>query len=140
MNTNKDIRWHQRFNNYKQAILLLKEACDEDLNGYNDLEKEGLIQRFEFTLELAWKVLKDRMEYDSITLDIVSPKSIIREAYISKYINNPEIWFDMIDSRNSMSHVYDRTSFDEIVQKVKMEYVNVLHEFYLKNAKLVNQK
>ena len=59
---NEDIRWIQRFNNFKRAISLLRSALEERaLSEYSNLEQEGIIQRFEYTLELAWKVLKDRM-------------------------------------------------------------------------------
>ena len=56
-----DIRWQQRFNNFKKAFIQLKEAVE--IEHYSSLEKEGLIQRFEYTYELAWKTLKDFLEY-----------------------------------------------------------------------------
>jgi nucleotidyltransferase substrate binding protein (TIGR01987 family) len=73
----------------------------------SDLEKEGLIKRFEFTLELAWKVLKDKMQDDGIIIDRISPKYVIKQAYSSKYIDNVDIWLSMINDRNLMSHTYN---------------------------------
>ncbi|MBM3437205.1 MAG: nucleotidyltransferase, partial [Bacteroidetes bacterium] len=58
--TNKDIRWIQRFQNYQKAFLRLKEAIETE--ALNELERNGLIQRFEFTIDLAWKVMKDFLE------------------------------------------------------------------------------
>ena len=129
---NEDIRWIQRFNNFKRAISLLRSALEERaLSEYSNLEQEGIIQRFEYTLELAWKVLKDRMEDDGIIIDTISPKGVIRQAFNSKYINNPEIWMHMIGDRNLLSHTYDFDRFSVILQTVKSEYLPVLEEFYL---------
>jgi len=61
---NQDIRWEQRFQNFTRAITLLKEIETLEIDKISFLEKEGIIQRFEFTLELAWKTLKDKMEFD----------------------------------------------------------------------------
>lgn len=132
MNNKTDIRWQQRFNNFKRAVLLLRSALEERaLSEYSNLEQEGIIKRFEYTLELAWKVLKDRMEDDGIIIDTISPKGVIRQAFNSKYINNPEIWMRMIGDRNLLSHTYDFEQFSVILQTVKNEYLPVLDEFYL---------
>lgn len=66
---NQDVHWQQRFNNFQRAFLLLREAMDNDLDGLSQLEKEGIIQRFEYTFELVWKVIKDKMEDDGVILD-----------------------------------------------------------------------
>jgi nucleotidyltransferase substrate binding protein (TIGR01987 family) len=132
MNNKADIRWQQRFNNFKRAVLLLRSALEERaLSEYSNLEQEGIIKRFEYTLELAWKVLKDRMEDDGIIIGTISPKGVIRQAFNSKYINNPEIWMRMIGDRNLLSHTYDFEQFSVILQTVKNEYLPVLDEFYL---------
>ena len=89
---NQDIRWQQRFNNFQRAFLLLREAMDNDLDSLSQLEKEGIIQRFEYTFELVWKVIKDKMEDDGVMLDKISPKAVIRKAYAAKYIQDAETW------------------------------------------------
>ncbi|KZZ12361.1 nucleotidyltransferase, partial [Oleiphilus sp. HI0078] len=104
MTSVSDIRWQQRFKNFQRAFLLLREAVESDIASFSQLEKEGVIQRFEYTFELAWKVLKDKMEFDGIILDQISPKSVVRQAYQSKYINDAETWLRMIGDRNLMSH------------------------------------
>ncbi|MBN2618040.1 MAG: nucleotidyltransferase substrate binding protein [Spirochaetales bacterium] len=128
---NEDVRWKQRFSNFKRAFLLLRDALDGDISKLNQLEKEGVIQRFEYTFELAWKVLKDRMEFDGIIFDIISPKSIIRKAYESKYIDNIDIWFNMIGDRNLMSHTYDENKFEKIIMTVQSEYLKILDRLYI---------
>jgi len=83
-NENQDTRWKQRFSNFSRALSLLREAMEEDLFSLKQLEKEGIIQRFEYTFELAWKVLKDKMEFDGIVLDQISPKTVVRQAFAAK--------------------------------------------------------
>ncbi|TLU57978.1 MAG: nucleotidyltransferase, partial [Chlorobium sp.] len=68
----QDIRWKQRLQNFSRAVNLLREVPELDLHTLSFLEKEGIIQRFEYTLELAWKTLKDKMENDGIILDKIS--------------------------------------------------------------------
>lgn len=58
----KDIRWIQRLDNFQKAVNLLLEVQSMDLDELSQLEKEGIVQRFEYTLELGWKTLKDKME------------------------------------------------------------------------------
>lgn len=127
----EDVRWKQRFSNFKRAFLLLREALDGDISKLNQLEKEGVIQRFKNTFELAWKVLKDRMEYDGIILDRISPKAIARKAFETKFIDNLEIWFNMIGDRNLMSHTYDFTKFEVIIQTIQSDYIHILDKLYI---------
>lgn len=63
MKKEEDVRWIQRFINYRKALLKLSQAVNLIANSFNndkgvdELLKEGLIQRFEYTHELAWKVM-----------------------------------------------------------------------------------
>lgn len=125
-----DIRWKQRFDNFEKAFILLKEAIESDLNQLNQLEKEGIIQRFEYTFELAWKVLKDKMQDDGIILETISPKYFVRKAFETKYINDAETWLLMIGDRNLMSHTYNFSKFEEIILSIKNKYLNILIELY----------
>ena len=128
---NEDIRWKQRFSNFTRAFLLLRDAMENDLSTLNQLEKEGIIQRFEYTFELAWKVLKDKMESDGIVLDHISPKAVVRQAFASKYINDPDTWLKMIGDRNLMSHTYDFVKFEAVIQSIAEAYLPMLDEWYL---------
>jgi nucleotidyltransferase substrate binding protein (TIGR01987 family) len=128
---NQDIRWKQRFANFQRAFLLLRDAIENDIASLNQLEKEGIIQRFEYTFELAWKVLKDRMENDGIVLDKVSPKAIIKQAYQAKYINDAECWLRMMGDRNLISHTYDFVKFEAVIQSIADEYLPMLDDWYM---------
>jgi len=129
-NENQDIRWKQRFSNFSRALSLLREAMEEDLFSLKQLEKEGIIQRFEYTFELAWKVLKDKMEFDGIVLDQISPKTVVRQAFAAKYINDPDTWLKMIGDRNLMSHTYDFVKFEAVIQSIADSYLPMLDEWY----------
>ena len=70
-------------------------------------ECEGVVQRFEYTFELAWNVLKDRLEYDGVRIETITPRNVIREACKAKLIENGKTWMDMLTDRNKMSHTPD---------------------------------
>ena len=70
MNRNPDIRWQQRFDNFDRALGLLREALANGPAALNQLEKEGVVQRFEYTLELAWKTIKDYLEESGVVLTV----------------------------------------------------------------------
>ena len=64
-----DVRWQQRFQNFRRAFTLLREALEnKNIDDYSDLEREGIIQRFEYTFELGWKTLKDYLEFNGVNL------------------------------------------------------------------------
>ena len=102
-----DTGWGKRIETFKKSVLLLKEVQYLRLDELSLLEKEGLIKRFRFTLELAWKTLKDKMEFDGLILDKISPKVVVKEAYKTKYIVKVDIWLKMIDDRNLLTNSYD---------------------------------
>lgn len=125
-----DIRWQQRFNNFQRAFLLLREAMELEPDALSQLEKEGIIQRFEYTFELAWKTLKDRMEFDGIVLDKISPKAVVREAFATKYIDDAETWLKMVGDRNLMSHTYDFAKFEAVINTIREQYLPMLDDWY----------
>jgi nucleotidyltransferase substrate binding protein (TIGR01987 family) len=126
----QDIRWKQRFANFQRAIQLLQEVPELELGQLSLLEKEGIIQRFEFTLELAWKTLKDKMEFDGLLLERISPRMVVKEAYKSKYIDDIETWLKMINDRNLLSHTYDLGVFEQVIPDIQQKYTPLLSALY----------
>lgn len=119
-----DIRWKQRFANYTKALQRLDEAVT--LLGKRELsylEKQGLIQAFEFTFELSWKVLKDFLTYHGTDQPIYGSRDAIKAAFALGLINDGEIWMKMIQSRNLTSHIYDEKVIDEIISLVEKRYI-----------------
>ena len=102
-----DIRWQQQFTNYKIALLQLQSAADlSKQRPLSNLEKQGVIQAFEFTHELAWNELKDYRQ-DQGNQNIKGSKDATREAFKVDLITDGEQWMAMIQSRNVSSHTND---------------------------------
>ena len=126
MGTN-DIRWKQRFENYQKAYCRLEEAINtKDLN---ELERNGLIQRFEFTLDLAWKVLKDYLQYKGFAFK-PSPKDTLRVAQQSEYITYAQELIDGLDIRNELSHDYSGEKFTTAEKIFREETFVALKKLY----------
>lgn len=119
----QDIRWKQRFSNYTKAMQNLTKAVElSNKRELSDLEKQGLIQSFEFTHELAWNVLKDYLEEKGIS-GVIGSKDASREAFKVGLIEEGEDWMNMIKARNLTSHTYNANVANEIVN-------NILQHFY----------
>jgi len=118
----EDIRWKQRFQNYKKALVTLKNAVELAASReLTDLEKQGTIQGFEFTFELAWNVMKDYLEEQGIT-GIIGSKNAVRHAFNKDLIEDGEVWMDMIKDRNLASHVYDEKTAEDLFAAIKDIY------------------
>lgn len=128
----REVRWHYRFRNFSRAYTLLREAMERDVAELNELEREGVIQRFEYTFELAWNTLKDRLEYSGIVLTEVTPRNVIRQACAARLIADAEIWIDMLTDRNLMSHTYDFARFEAVIGNIRSRYLAVLDVLYLR--------
>ncbi|MEE1272435.1 MAG: nucleotidyltransferase substrate binding protein [Bacteroidales bacterium] len=129
----KDIRWIQRFNNYRRALEKFNQAVDIISNKLewgeeiDDLLEEGLIQRFEYTHELAWKVMKDYAQYQGYT-NIQGSRDAFRKAFEMGIIEN-EAWMESINDRNLTSHNYDDETVTEILKAIIDTYALLFNDF-----------
>ncbi|WP_304353276.1 nucleotidyltransferase substrate binding protein [Brachyspira innocens] len=132
MQLNENIRWKQRFNNFSKAYKLLNSVFKErKIEELSILEQEGVIQRFEYTYELAWKTLKDYLEYNGNLNNIdITARNVFKEAYSAGIIKKQGIFIDMMLSRNLLSHTYDFARFKEIIIKIENDYLNVLEDLH----------
>ncbi len=140
----EDIRWEQRFSNFNKALSKLEESVnyinhnfldDEDKLDSGDLSyivdeliKEGLIQRFEYTHELAWNVMKDYAFFQGNST-VGGSRDATREAYKLQIIENADVWMDMIQSRNKTTHTYDEEVANEIFGKIINDYFPLFSNF-----------
>ncbi|HXV19953.1 MAG TPA: nucleotidyltransferase substrate binding protein [Desulfuromonadales bacterium] len=134
-----DVRWQQRFNNFQKALQQLSKAVElSHQRALSELEKQGLIQAFEFTHELAWRVMKDYFAYQGNT-SIMGSRDATREAFQNNLVTDGEGWMEMIRSRNLTSHAYNQEVADDIVERVVTLYNGLFRAFEqrmqgLKNA------
>ncbi len=109
-----DIRWQQRFSNYKKALMQLAQAVElSQKRPLSNLEEQGLIQGFEYTYELACNTLKDYLESLGNT-GIRGPKDAIQLAFNRGLVRDGEAWMDMFANRNKTSHTYDEKTADSV--------------------------
>jgi nucleotidyltransferase substrate binding protein (TIGR01987 family) len=143
-----DVRWEQRFSNYAKAFDKLSQSVDfirknvgDDFDDdgiakvLSEMIQEGLIQRFEYTHELAWNVMKDYAAYQG-NPNITGSRDAVREAFKMQLIKDGETWMDMIESRNKTSHTYNEETSNEIFGKILNEYYPVFSDF----RKLMEEK
>ncbi|GGF98604.1 MULTISPECIES: nucleotidyltransferase substrate binding protein [Cysteiniphilum] len=124
-----DIRWLQRFGNYQKALSQLQSAVTlAHQRPLSLLEKQGLIQAFEYTHELAWKTLKDFLKHRGSTEDIFGSKDATRQAFTNGLIDNGDVWMQMIKSRNLTSHTYDESTVEGITTLILNEYISCFTE------------
>lgn len=134
-----DIRWQQRLVNYEKALSQLISAVNlSKQRNLSELEKQGLIQAFEFTHELAWNVMKDYFTYQGNT-SITGSRDAIRESFSKGLITDGEGWMEMIISRNQTSHTYNLNIANEIVEKIINQYCELFNHFFKHMQSLICQ-
>jgi len=136
----QDIRWIQRFNNYKKALKQLQDAVElMKERELSILEKQGVIQAFEYTHELAWKTLKDFLE-DRGNTDIYGSRDATKKAFSLGLLEDGETWMQMIKSRNLTSHTYDESTADGIISLVKDLYFDQFEKLKIKMEELEKEE
>lgn len=94
------------------------------------MEKEGVIQRFEYCFELAWKTVKDYLEASGLVFATVTPRQVLKDAFAAKILKEGPVWMDMLDHRNLLSHTYDSTQFNIALDAIHRRYLNALAELH----------
>ena len=127
--------YDNKLNNFIKVLHKLEEGLLQ-YDGKNELLRDGLIQRFELTFELAWKTLKEVFEDEGL-IGLNSPKSVLREAFSTGLIKDEKLWINMLKDRNLTSHMYSESISIEIGKNIKDKYVNALNEL---KDKIVERK
>lgn len=120
--------------NFCRAVTRLNEALAEYAAfPQSTVLRDGVIQRFEFTFELGWKSLKEYMEDQGVFGELQFPKGVLKAAYASGLISDPELWLDMLASRNITSHIYDDAQAAKVLEAIQSRYdkpLSALMAFY----------
>lgn len=119
----EDTRWLQRFSNYRKALGQLGDAVAlAETRSLTDLERQGLVQAFEYTYELAWNTIKDFYENQGET-GIQGSRDAFRLAFRRGLVEDGETWMQMIRDRAQTTHTYNESTVESIV-------ADVLHLYY----------
>ena len=127
----KDIRWRQRFTNFEKSYKSLSKYIDEPIE--TELERAGIIQLFEISFELSWKLMKDYLEYQQLI--VKSPREAIKQAYQIELIDDGHIWIDALADRNLTVHTYDEELAKKLVEDISTIYYPQLKKLYEKLVK-----
>jgi nucleotidyltransferase substrate binding protein (TIGR01987 family) len=132
----EDIRWIQRYDSYHRACNRIMEVTKSGKtpDDLSELEMEGLIQRFEYTFELAWKVLQDILK-DKGYEDITGPNPVLKKSFEDGFITDHDAWRRMARARNTTSHTYNEGEALGITQQIFTEYAGLLQQLDERLAK-----
>lgn len=141
----QEIRWEQRFSNFVKTLQKLTQAVeyinhnfmdegepiDGSDSGYilDQMIKDGLIQRFEYTHEFAWNVMKDYAVYQGNS-SVAGSRDATRAAFQLQLVSDGRVWMEMIGSRNKTSHTYNEVTAEEIYTKILNEYYPAFLDFH----------
>lgn len=129
----KDVRWKQRFQNFEKSYKLLNKYSTKE--NITELERAGIIHLFEMSFELAWKVLKDYLEYEEF--EVKSPRQTIKQAFQIELIENGHVWIDVLADRNLTTHTYNEQLAKELIEDIIRVYLPELDKMYEKLLKEV---
>ena len=135
-------RWEQKFESYSKALKRLAEVVNESKRReLNEYELDSVVQRFEFTHEMAWKLMMSYCKFVSPEAEVLGSKDSTRWAFHSGLLDDGEIWMDMIAARNATSHNYDGEMAEGIVQKITTQYFPQLTMFHdAMSKRITNQE
>jgi nucleotidyltransferase substrate binding protein (TIGR01987 family) len=119
---------------YQYSHEKLKNAFDKlnegvDIAG-DDLQRDGVIKRFEFTFELLWKTLKIYLENQGII--VRSPRESFKEAFKLNLIEDEKVFLDMLKDRNETTHIYDKETADKIFNRIRSDYIPAIENMVKK--------
>lgn len=144
MNDNLIDKKEVRYNSLKDAFNRLSELLNEDISKQNDIIKkgiiDGIIQRFEFTFELMWKVLKDYMESIGFSDFSQGPKGILKFAFKNGIIEDEKAYSDMLNDRNTTTYIYDEKIALKIYNNIKAKHIKSIEKVikYLEKEKYLS--
>jgi nucleotidyltransferase substrate binding protein (TIGR01987 family) len=114
----KNILWQQGFLNLQKSYAHLKLGVQKE--GLSEIEQAGLIQFFEITFELAWKTLKDFLDFEGVVA--ASPREVLKQAYAFQYLEQGDVWLEALEKRNLMTHTYQEEVAAFAVSLIKSKF------------------
>lgn len=127
-------KMQEKYAKLKDAVNRLNEALKEYALNCSDVVRDGVIQRFEFCTELAWKTAREYLIDQGYT-ELNSPKSVMRQAYADGIISDESSWITLLTDRNRTSHIYDDAAAEEVFNRIASRYVVLFGALIEKLAK-----
>jgi nucleotidyltransferase substrate binding protein (TIGR01987 family) len=128
-----EIRWKQRFENFCEALTRVEEIAINFKN-LSEIEKDALIHRFEFTVDLSWKVMQDYLKYAGY-INLKGPRACITQMATDGFIDQ-FVWEEIISCRNILSHVYDEEKSRILLNQIMFVHLPNLRLFQSKMQEL----
>ena len=113
---------------YEKLVLArqrLREGIAEYAKTRSTTVRDGVIQRFEFCTELAWKAAREYL-IDQGHTDISSPKAVMKQAYADGLVSDSELWASLLNDRNLTSHIYDEATASAVFGRISADYLHML--------------
>ncbi len=124
-------RWQYRLDNFKRAYFLLNEGVEHLAErGLSQLEHEGMVQRVEYTWELAWKTISDFLAHQGIIVEPITPRAVIRAAFEAGVINDGDTWMAALDARNKVAHTDNFKVFETVIDQVRDRFFKLFSDLY----------
>ena len=133
----QDIRWKQRFQNYTKALNYLEQGLQ--IPNPDIVQKAGIIQFFEMSFELAWKLVKDYLE-DQGFIDVKSPRAALKKALEINMLGNGHDWMNLLHDRNLTAHTYDEEKASDMEQLIQTKYFPLLKVLHLTFKQKLDEK
>ncbi len=118
-------RFKQRLQNYRDAVLFLQETIDT--SAPQRIKEAATVKSYEMAFELAWKTLRDFLEYSGYQ-EVLSPREVIKKSFQQGYLSDGTLWIKMLDERNELTHVYSEEKSKDSAQLISEQYVRHLAE------------
>lgn len=131
-NINKDgviimDKFTEKLCKFSDAIKRLEDAIHEYEEYQIASSRDGVIQRFEFCTELAWKSTREYLLSQGY-VDINSPKSVMKQAYADQIIDDEQAWLDLLYARNLTSHIYDENTAKDIFNDISIRFLSLFQQ------------
>lgn len=136
--TERKPKWQERLGAFEKALARLTEVIEiSQQRSLNQFECDSLIKRFEFSYEMAWKLMMS-YEKENGVAELLGSKDVIRRAFKMSLIDNGEAWLEMIDDRNKTSHLYDEEMAADITDEIINTYYPLFNTLHDKFSKIAN--
>ena len=122
----KEIRWKYRFDNFAKSFKVLKRSLE--IENPSEVERGGVIQFYEMSFELAWKMIKDYLQEEGF--EVKSPRAAIKQGIQMELLDDPYKWMDALEDRNLTAHTYDEETAIRVYDSIKKSYFPILNNLY----------